>query len=194
VPIAWQTWLLLGWAAVVVAQVGRLIWQRRRLNRVLKQAVPAEGPLAEAVRDTAAQLALRQAPQTMLTEVDCSPFVCGIRRPVLVLPRKLAASLGPTELKHVLLHELAHLQRRDLVWGWIGEIARVVYFFHPVVHWLCYRLRLERELACDAIAMSHSGKNAGEYAATLVRVVRQSSEPTVFKTAAASAGLDGGAK
>jgi beta-lactamase regulating signal transducer with metallopeptidase domain len=190
--ITWQTWLFFGWVVVVLVQVARLVWQRRRLNRVLQQASPAEAPLAEAVRETAVQLALRRTPRAVVTDVDCSPFVCGIRRPVLVLPRKLAASLSPTELNHVLLHELAHVQRRDLVWGWIGEIARMVYFFHPVVHWLCYRARLERELACDAIAMSHSGQNAGEYAATLVRVVRQSSEPTVFKTAAASASLDGG--
>jgi beta-lactamase regulating signal transducer with metallopeptidase domain len=172
----------------------RLVRQRRRLVRVLQQATPAEAPLAEVVRQTADQLALRRTPRAVLTDVDCSPFVCGIRQPVVVLPRALAATLSPTELKHVLLHELAHVQRHDLVWGWIGEIARVVYFFHPAVHWLCYRLRLDRELACDAIAMSHSGKNAGEYAATLVRVIRQSSEPTVFKTAAASAGLDGGAQ
>jgi beta-lactamase regulating signal transducer with metallopeptidase domain len=188
----WQAWLFIGWGVIVVAQVARLIGQRRRLVRVLRAAQPADGPLAEAVRETAARLALARTPEAVLTDADCSPFVCGIRRPVIVLPRKLAASLGPTELNHVLLHELAHVRRHDLVWGWIGEIALVVYFFHPVVHWIGYRARLERELACDAIAMSLSGQNAGEYAATLVRVVSQSSEPTVFKTAAASAGMDGG--
>ncbi|HLJ10028.1 MAG TPA: M56 family metallopeptidase, partial [Planctomycetaceae bacterium] len=105
----------------------------------------------------------------------------------------LTARLSPAELRHVLLHELAHVRRLDLVWGWTGEIARVVYFFHPLAHWLCYRMRLERELACDTIAMSLSGQNASEYVATLVRVISHASEPTVFKTAAASAGLDGGA-
>ncbi|MGE5191698.1 MAG: M56 family metallopeptidase [Deltaproteobacteria bacterium] len=190
--LTWQAWLFVGWGAVVLAQVVRVIGQRRRLVRLLQQARPAEAPLAEAVRETAARLALPRTPQAILTDADCSPFVCGMRQPVVVLPRKLAASLNPTELSHVLLHELAHVKRRDLAWGWIGEIARVVYFFHPLVHWICYRVRLERELACDAIAMSLSGQNAGEYAATLVRVVSQSSEPTVFKTAAASAGMAGG--
>jgi beta-lactamase regulating signal transducer with metallopeptidase domain len=107
------------------------------------------------------------------------------------MPAGLAPSLSPTELRHVLLHELAHLRRRDLVWGWISELARVVYFFHPVVHWIAYRARLERELACDQLAMSHSGHDAQEYASTLVRVVSHASEPTVFKTAAGSAGFDG---
>ena len=190
--LSWQAWFFLGWGAIVLAQAVRLVQQRRRLLRVLRQSAPAEAALAEAVRETAVRLELPRMPLAVLTDTDCSPFVCGIRQPVVVLPRKLAASLGPIELNHVLLHELAHVRRRDLAWGWIGEIARVVYFFHPLVHWICYRARLERELACDAIAMSLSGQNAGEYVATLVRVVSQSSEPTVFKTAAASANLDGG--
>jgi beta-lactamase regulating signal transducer with metallopeptidase domain len=158
----------------------------------LRQSQPGDARVASVVDATARQLGLQAVPQTVLTDTDCSPFVCGIRRTVIVLPRPLATTLTPAELRHVVVHELAHVQRRDLVWGWIGEVARVVYFFDPVVHWLCYRMRLERELACDSIAMALTGRNAGEYAATLVRVISQSSEPMVFKTAAASAGMDGG--
>jgi bla regulator protein blaR1 len=90
----------------------------------------------------------------------------------------------------VLLHELAHIRRRDLVWSWIGEIARIVYFYHPVVHWINYQARLERELACDQLAMAVSGRGPEEYAAMLVQVVSHASEPSVFKTAA-SARLEG---
>ena len=52
------------------------------------------------------------------------------------------------------------------------------------MHWIDYRLRLERELACDQIAMSYSGRQPQDYAATLVHVVSCASEPSVFKTAA----------
>ena len=184
-------WLLALWGVVVAAQCIRILWQHERLARLLRRATPVDESLAALVRETACRLGLRRAPQAVLTDTDCSPFVCGIRRATLVLPRRLTASLSTTELTVVLLHELAHLQRRDLVWGWIGQIVRVVYFFHPVVHWISYRLRLERELACDKIAMSFSGQNPGDYAATLVRVVSQTSEPSFFKAAATSAGLDG---
>lgn len=191
--VTWPSWLLIGWGFVVIAQLTRLVRQRSRLGRLLRQAVPADDALAEKVQEAAARLGLKRVPKAVLTESDCSPFVCGIRRAVIVLPKKLAGSLNPTELSHVLLHELAHVRRRDLAWGWVGELARVVYFFHPVVHWLCYRIRLERELACDQMAMAHSGGDAGQYAATLVRVVSHSSEPSVFKTAT-TAGLVGEAK
>jgi len=191
VQITWLGWLLGVWGAVVTAQCLRILWHHRRLARLLRGTTPADQPLAALVGEAACRLQLRRVPQVVLTEIDCSPFVCCIRRAVLVLPRGLTANLNPTELNHVLLHELAHVRRLDLVWGWIGELARMTYFFHPVVHWIAYQIRLERELACDQLAMATSGQGAAEYAATLVRVVSQSSEPSVFKTSAATAGLDG---
>ncbi len=189
--ITWQSWLLFAWAGGVLAQIARLLSQWYRLGRLLRQAAPADDTLLKLLAVASAQMGISRAPQAYLTEVDCSPFVCGIRRPAIVMSRKLAAALSPTELSHVLLHELAHVRRRDLMWGWVCVISRLVYFFHPVMHWICYRLRLECELACDEIAMSLTGHDAHEYAATLVHVVSHSSEPAVFRMDAASAGLSG---
>jgi beta-lactamase regulating signal transducer with metallopeptidase domain len=188
---AWLGWLFGVWVTLVVAQCVRIVWQHRRLARLLRRATAADATLSALVRDAAGRLGLRRVPRAILTDVDCSPFACGIRQAVLVLPKGLTATLSSTELNHVLLHELAHIRRLDLVWGWIGVLARMLYFFHPVVHWIAYRVRLERELACDQLAMTTSGQGAAEYAATLVRVVSQSSEPSVFKTAAVSVGLNG---
>jgi beta-lactamase regulating signal transducer with metallopeptidase domain len=101
------------------------------------------------------------------------------------------ALLGPAERRQVILHELAHVKRHDLAWGWPVEIARIAYFFHPLVYWLAYRLRLERELACDQLAMARSGHPPADYAQTLVQVVSHASEPAVLQIAAISAGLTG---
>ncbi|HLJ12285.1 MAG TPA: hypothetical protein VKU82_13910, partial [Planctomycetaceae bacterium] len=91
--VAWQSWLFLGWLAIVSAHVVRLVWQRSRLNRLLRRAIPADERLCELVRETAARLELRHAPPAMFTDVDCSPFVCNMRRAVLVMPRALTARL-----------------------------------------------------------------------------------------------------
>src|SRR5262249_53515634 len=92
----------------------------------------------------------------------------------------------------VIVHELAHIKRHDLLWGWIPQIARMLYFFHPVAHWVAFRVRLEAELACDGWAMSTTGQGAGAYADLLVRVVSRLSEPAMLRTgSAASAALDG---
>jgi beta-lactamase regulating signal transducer with metallopeptidase domain len=183
--IGWPAWLLIAWAAIVCVHVLRIAFQRRRLNRLLRSSRPAAGDLANHVADVARELKLARIPAIRLTDVDCSPFVCGVRRPVLVLPERVVGTLTAGELRHVLFHELAHVKRRDLLWGWIPEIARMAYFFHPIAHWMIYRLNLERELACDQIAMKHTGHDAAAYARTLVRVVSRQSDPLMLKAAAA---------
>ena len=131
-------------------------------------------------------------PQVLLVDHPGVLFVCGLWRPKLMLPRTLPDTLSGDRpdfclnknglslcdvLDLVLLHELAHLRRGDLYWGWTIELARTIYFFHPLVYWVTYCLHLERELACDQVAMSVSGHAAGDYAQTLVRVVSHAAEP-----------------
>jgi len=189
--IGWQAWLLLIWSVVVLWQIVRLLGQRLRLSRLLKRGVPAEGGLAWLVADLAGEIGLRHAPAAVSVDGDCPLFVCGLWRSRLVLPSRLMASLGPVERRQVILHELAHVKRHDLAWGWPVEIARIVYFFHPLVYWVAYQLRLERELACDQLAMARSGHTAADYAQTLVQVVSHASEPASLQVAAISAGLTG---
>jgi beta-lactamase regulating signal transducer with metallopeptidase domain len=106
------------------------------------------------------------------------------------LPRGLAASLSRGPLTAVLVHELAHIKRRDLVWDWIPTLARVLYAFHPVAHSIAFRARLERELACDQAAMLITGQDAARYASTLVDVVTRSSEPPAIRSASSRTGPD----
>lgn len=188
--LTWTAWLMIGWIAVVAAQVVLLIVQRVRLSRLLSTCAPAPDGVRAVVADCAASLKLARVPDTLISELDCSPFVCGVWRPVVVLPRALESLLADGEILPVLMHELAHIQRRDLLWNWIPQLAQMLYFFHPIAHWASFRIRLEGELACDGLAMSTTNKGAREYAELLVRVVSQLSEPALLRSGSvASAGL-----
>lgn len=189
--ITWQAWLMSAWCAVVCWQVVRLAKQRLRLTALLTHGGFADGDFCDLVTELSAQVGLHRAPAVVWVTGDCPLFVCGLWRPRLVSPDRLLTSLTRTERRQVILHELAHLKRRDLLWGWPVEIARIVYFFHPLVYWVVYQLRLERELACDQFAMAHSGHPPGEYAQTLVQVVSHASAPAAVQAAAIAAGLNG---
>ncbi len=186
--LSWQSWLLGGWCVVVTLQISRLAWQRVRLSGLLERASPADGRVQQLVGDAAEKLGLRCNLRAVLTEFDCSPFVCGILQPVLVLPRDVLNSLDETQLRQVLLHEVAHVKERDLVWNWLPEIVRILYFFHPAAYYVNYRIRLEREVSCDQLAMSASAASAADYADTLVKVASHSSQPAALKAAAAHSG------
>ena len=189
--MTWQTWLLLVWFAVVFLQIVRLLVQHLHLAKLLKQGVPANGELTELVAALAGQIGLRRVPETVCIAGDCPLFVCGLRCPRLVLPGRLMVSLDQAERRQVILHELGHIKRHDLFWGWPVEIARIVYFFNPLVYWAAYQLRLERELACDQLAMARSGHPPADYARTLVQGVSHASQSASVQAAAIAAGLTG---
>jgi beta-lactamase regulating signal transducer with metallopeptidase domain len=189
--ISWRGWLLIGWGAVVALQLAQLMVQRRRLSRLLRRTGEADDDLVATVRSVAQGLQLAHPPQVLLTAENCSPFVHGAIRAALILPQALLATLSPAELRQVLSHELAHVKRHDLAWGWTAQIARMLYFFHPVAHWCYWRIRLERELACDQMAISVGGDRPADYVQTLVRVVSHISQPTALQTAVAMLAVEG---
>ena len=81
--------------------------------------------------------------------------------------------LSVEELKVVLLHEAAHLQRWDDWTNLTQKVFRAVFFFHPVVWWLEGKLALEREMACDDLVVATTSSPRA-YAECLVALAEKS--------------------
>ncbi|MBI3839093.1 MAG: M56 family metallopeptidase [Planctomycetia bacterium] len=190
--LSWTVWLMVVWGSIVIGELAVLLRQRARLGRLLMHTRPAGKAIELLVRDCAARVKLARIPRVLVAQKECTPFVCGVWRPVIVLPESLGTVLSDGQLAPVLVHELAHVKRLDLLWNWIPQVARILYFFHPIAHWVAFCIRLEGELACDGWAMAATGQAPGGYADLLVRVVGRLSEPPMLRSgSAASAGLDG---
>lgn len=71
----------------------------------------------------------------------------------------------------ILLHELAHIQRADWLVQVLVQIARALYWFHPLVWWTTARLQAESERACDDTVLL-TGVTPSAYAETLLEVLR----------------------
>jgi bla regulator protein blaR1 len=187
----WTTWLLLVWLAVVLFEVFRICVQYMRLRRLLNASRTAEPHVHKLVGQCARSIGLSQPPDARHVSADGSPMVCGVFKPVLLLPKKLAADIDNDGLRQIIFHELAHLKRRDLLTVWILHAMRTVYWFHPAMHWVSYRAGLDRELACDHLALAYSGVSVAAYALTLIDAAGRAAQPMVLN-AAVAAGLDGG--
>jgi len=181
--LSWQSWLLAVWLGGIAWQASRIVLQRRELTRLLRVTQVCQPEPAQLVAESARQIGLASGPEVRTTSVAISPFVCGIRRPCLVLPTQLFAEVEREQLRQIVLHELAHLRRRDLAWCWVTQLMLVGYWFQPVAYWVAYQEQLERELACDHEAMTTSGAGASEYAATLVEVMSQAASFPLPRTA-----------
>ena len=157
----WPENLVVLAAALALFQLLRLAvgyWVIRRLKR---KAIPAGLP--------APVSGLGRKIQVMLSDRIGMPMAVGYRRPAILLPRTLAGQLTEEELRHVLLHESAHLLRKD---DWIAlaeRVIRAVFFFQPAVYWIGRQIEREREIACDDWVIEQSGDST-PYAKSLARV------------------------
>ena len=84
-----------------------------------------------------------------------------------------AAGTFDAELNSILIHELAHLERRDDWTNLAQKVLRALLFFHPAVWWVERQLSLEREMACDDVVLSRTA-NPRAYAECLVTVAERS--------------------
>ena len=103
----------------------------------------------------------------MLSTGVRSAAVLGCGAPVIALSPVLLEQLSDEDLDRVVIHEWAHVQRHDDIAQVVERIVRMVAGWHPAVWWLQRQLQLEREVACDEIAVSLTGSAKG-YAACLV--------------------------
>jgi hypothetical protein len=101
------------------------------------------------------------------------PTAIGFSKPAIILPAWLLESTPAKELKYILLHELAHLSRRDDWTNLAQKVLKAVFFFLPSVWWIERKLSLDREMACDDAVLAHSGTPLG-YAECLAHIAERS--------------------
>ena len=157
------------WLPIAVVQFCRLAWSFFYLRKVRRASQPAAGAVAGRFEYWVAACGIRRPVLLIVSDKIASPMAIGFRHPAVILPAILPAQFGEEELDHVLLHELAHVARRD---DWSNLLARVlgaVAGLHPVVGWTLRQLARERELACDDWVVSRIGE-ARPYAASLARL------------------------
>ena len=95
----------------------------------------------------------------------------GFFKPVVLLPAAWLLELPPNLLEAIVAHELAHLRRCDLWVNLLQRVAEALLFYHPAIWWLSARLRRERELCCDELAVTATGARL-EYAEALELTAR----------------------
>ncbi len=137
-----------------------------------------------------ADLEFRDLTRRLCAEMGCAQHIelrqsadlttaatVGWRKPVILLP-PVWREWTPAERRAVLAHELAHVRRGDFLSWIVAQVGLALHFYHPLVHWMAARMRLEQELAADVAAAAVMSRE-GDYLAVLAAMALRQSPPVI---------------
>jgi len=164
--------LLVVWSMGTLSWLGFVLFRLVRFQRLLRHAIPAPEELQERANYLAMRLGLSRSPVVWLAPGTVSPMLWAIGwRPRLILPERLVDRLKWSRLDTLLLHELAHVRRRDHWVRWLELVVTGLYWWHPVVWWARRELREAEEHCCDAWVVWALPQATRSYALALVETV-----------------------
>jgi len=160
------------WLAGVLVVSLRLLFGWRTLQRLRRSARAEVSGMLEAVnRDMHRLLGLHRKVGIAISGAVRGPMLVGWLKPVILLPPAIVATLPRDQIEMIVAHELAHFRRRDHWINLFQVIVETLLFYHPAVAWTSRRIRVERENACDDLAIACTGRRLSyvEMLATLER-------------------------
>lgn len=148
------------WALVLLNRIARIAQSYARIRELKRNASVSDLPLPGTGRRA----------RLLVSREIASPMAVGFPDPAVIVPQDLIARISREELDQILLHESAHLARRDDWSNLLGRLLGAVLALHPVAWWILRQIEFEREAACDDWAVARTGA-VMRYAETLAHVV-----------------------
>ena len=163
VLMVWIFGTLISLLRIIVGKMGLLCLTRKAALSKDKNCVSMLRRLSEEM-GISQEIELRESSRCL------TPFTCNVFRPVILLPSSIGG-WSRERLRVVLIHELAHIRRRDYLTQNISRVACAIFWFIPML-WVAYgKLQVEQERACDRWVIN-SGAEPADYADHIVEIVR----------------------
>ncbi|CAN5613989.1 hypothetical protein BH23PLA1_BH23PLA1_13980 [soil metagenome] len=154
--VGWLPWLWLSGTPILLALLGTGLIGAQRLRRDCRPIETGRWP--GLVQDLAWSLGVSPKVGLAVCERLAAPVLLGIVRPVILLPPAALSGWSVEQLQMVLLHELAHVRRRDNLVNLLQRIIESLLFYQPAV-WIVSRwVRLDREQCCDRIVVEATNR------------------------------------
>jgi beta-lactamase regulating signal transducer with metallopeptidase domain len=155
------------YVAVALVLLARLVAERIAIGRIAARAAEVDDPeWRQLIDECAARLGILRFVRLLRSAEATMPMAFGVRREAILI-LAIADTWRSDRRRAVIVHELAHIARRDCLTQMLAAVCCAVYWPHPGVWWMARRLRVERELACDDCVLS-CGESARAYAAHLL--------------------------
>jgi beta-lactamase regulating signal transducer with metallopeptidase domain len=174
VSATWAWYIFGAWAVIALVGLARVVLATFQVRKLRREATAIDIHSLSADLRTLIENFQRSRPVSVLVSERLEvPTAIGFSKPAIIMPVWLLESTPAEEVKYILLHELAHLRRRDDWTNLAQKVLKALLFFLPSAWWIERRLSLDREMACDEAVLAHSGTPHG-YAECLAHVAEKS--------------------
>lgn len=176
VSVSWKSFAFFVWLTGIVLLFAWLVMRLRRLRREQIREFSQENlpdRFDDILSASAKRLKLRRLPEVILTDKVSCPAVFGVFKPVLLMPADKIKNLTRQDAEHILLHELAHIKRGDLLVHAVYMFLQIAYWFNPLLWLIRKQVQNLRELCCDATVARHLKEKTSGYRETLLETARQ---------------------
>lgn len=171
--VNWKVPFIILWLLGVALLIGYTLFINLRVwHQIRTEPKANSAAITHVVETCKAELKITQDIPVVSTNKAHTPALFGPIKPWLLLPDSLVKNLTDTELKYIVLHELAHWKRKDIIINWITVVVQILHWFNPVIWYGFYRMHQDCELACDALVLSSlEPERRKEYGNTIIRVL-----------------------
>ena len=160
--------IVLIWFLIIAFQCSRMTIDLRKVHLLTKRQVIAPGDLwNERIVRLSAQLRISVPVRLLQSQIIKVPVTLGHLKPIILVPIGILTGMPQDQVEAVLLHELAHIRRRDYLVNILQRYVEILFFFNPAVWWISSLIKEERENCCDDMVISQTD-NRGEYINALV--------------------------
>ncbi|MEJ2700924.1 MAG: ankyrin repeat domain-containing protein [Sedimentisphaerales bacterium] len=170
--LTWQGYAFLSWLVAVVIMTVLLIQRMFFVRRLIVESAEPDEAMLIVLNGACEQMGITKGIALRIPSATASPSVCGLLQSTILVPQKLIRKLDSRDLKSILLHELAHIKRRDLWVSSFQTIVQIVYIYNPLLWVANAIIRKVREQAVDEMVLVAMGEQAEEYPKTLLNISR----------------------
>jgi len=151
--ISWQGLVFSGWLVGMLVLLVLLVKRVCFVRGLIAKSRPANERSLEMLEECRCQIGIRRNIELRLSGNTHSPAVCGLFKPIILIPAALLKKLSREKLKAVLIHELAHIKRGDVWVNLLQTMLQIVYFYNPFVWFASAMVRRVREQAVDEMVL-----------------------------------------
>ncbi len=172
-----HTLIICIWLLIAAAIFLRALLMRNKLRKLILN-FSDEITSAEALQilfNIQAQLKIKKRIRIYSVKADISPFTYGLLQPIIVIP----ATYSSKELELTVLHELVHIKRLDSLILFLRTMVMGVYWFNPLIYFICQKSNILCELSCDELVIRHLDKEDRiNYSRLIIEAVNSSHLPS----------------